>query len=58
MPWTIRSDYKLSDSDSIPLITNIQTSQATEVYITLTAHYLDSTWNTQEFLLEISCFPE
>ena len=43
---------------SIALTTDIWTSRAVEVYITVTAHYLDPSWKMQSYVLQTSAFPE
>ena len=43
---------------SFALTTNIWTSPVVETYITVMAHYLDSSWKMQLYVLQTSAFPE
>ena len=46
------------EAQFISLTTDIWTSLATESYLTVTAHYIDRSWELQAFVLETLPFPE
>ena len=47
-----------TEATSIALVTDIWTSVATEVYITVSAHYISSAWKCCSWVLEAKAFPE
>ncbi len=47
-----------NEAQFIALTTDIWTSLATESYLSVTAHYIDSNWELQAFVLETLSFPE
>ena len=47
-----------NEAQFIALTTDIWTSLATENYFSVTAHYTDSNWELQAFVLETLSFPE
>uniref|UniRef100_A0A1X7T7L3 HAT C-terminal dimerisation domain-containing protein n=1 Tax=Amphimedon queenslandica TaxID=400682 RepID=A0A1X7T7L3_AMPQE len=48
---------KLEESGNIALTTDIWTSRAVEVYITLSAHFFDLSWHLNAYVLETTAFP-
>jgi len=42
----------------LSITTDIWTNMATESYITITAHYIDNSWELQAYVLETLPFPE
>ncbi|XP_011403989.1 PREDICTED: zinc finger BED domain-containing protein 4-like [Amphimedon queenslandica] len=49
---------KLEESRNIALTTDIWPSRAVEAYITVTAHFFDSSWKLNAYVLETTAFPE
>ena len=49
---------KLEEPRSITLTTDIWTSRAMEAYITVTAHFFDSSWELNSYVLQTTAFPK
>ena len=49
---------KLEEPKSITLTTDIWSSTAVEAYITVTAHFFDSSWELNSYVLQTTAFPE